>query len=290
MISNSSYSQLKALIQLLDDPDAAVYENVHGKLVSLGKPVIPLLETEWELSGRYQIQERIEVIIDEIEFETGKELLLNWANNETSNLLDGALVANTFQYPHTDKEHIFDVVEQLRKDVWIELNENLTSLEKVRVINHLIYDVHHFKPHSKYQDSYHSYFVNYLFDHFKGSPIALGILYKHLADQLELPIVGLNLPYHFILGYQDVHNDTENEMLFYINPFSKGAVFGRGELERYIEKAGINMHFSELKPMSNIQIIKRMLNEMKTCYQRLGKYQKLDQANALAQLLSKGNI
>ncbi len=290
MISNSSYTQLKALIQLLDDPDVDVYENVHGKLVSLGKPVIPLLETEWELSGRNQIQERIEVIIDEIEFETGKEALQSWVSGNTSGLLEGVLLANSFQYPHTDKCLISDVVEKLRKDVWIELNENLTSLEKVRVINHLVYDVYHFKPDSKYHDSYHSYFVNYLFDHLKGSPIALGILYKHLADLLELPIVGLNLPYHFILGYQDVNNDTENEMLFYINPFSKGAVFGRGELERYIEKAGINMHFSELKPMSNTQIVKRMLNEMKGCYQRLGKYQKLDQANALAQLLSKGNI
>ena len=290
MISTASYSQLKALIQLLDDPDADVYENVHGKLVSFGKPVIPLLETEWELSGRFQIQERIEVIIDEIEFETGKEALSSWAAGDANNLLEGALVASTFQYPYSDHEHIFEVVENLRKDVWLELNENLTSLEKVRVINHIVYDVHHFKPFSKHHESYHSYFVNYLFDHLKGSPIALGILYKHLADLLELPIIGLNLPYHFILGYRDVHNDTENEMLFYINPFSNGAVFGRGELERYIEKAGINMHFSELKPMNNIHIIKRMLNEMKACYQRLGKYQKLDQANALAQLLSKGNI
>jgi regulator of sirC expression with transglutaminase-like and TPR domain len=263
---------------------------IHGKLVSFGKPVVPLLETEWGLSGRFHIQERIEVIIDEIEFENGKVALQSWASGDTSNLLEGTLIANSFQYPYSDRNNILDVIEKLRKDVWIELNENLTSLEKVRVINHMIYDVHHFKAHSKHHDSHHSYFVNYLFDHLKGSPIALGILYKHLADLLGLPIVGLNLPYHFILGYRDVHNDTDNEMLFYINPFSKGAVFGRGELERYIEKAGIDMHFSELKPMSNIQIIKRMLNEMKACYQRIGKYQKLDQANALAQLLSKGNI
>lgn len=290
MISNSSYSQLKALIQLLDDPDTHVYENVHGKLVSLGRSVIPLLETEWELSGRFQVQERIEVIIDEIEFETGKGTLKSWLLGDSDNLLKGALIANSFQYPNSDHEHIFDLVEKLRKDIWLELNENLTSLEKVRVINHLIYDVYHFKPYSKYPDSYQSYFVNHLFDDQKGGPTVLGILYKHLADLLELPIVGLDLPYHFILGYRDIHNDTENEMLFYINPFSKGAVFGRGELERYIEKAGIDMHFSELRPMSNIHIIKRMLNEMKACYQRLGKYQKLDQANALVQLLSKDNI
>lgn len=289
MISNASYSQLKALIELLDDPDSNIYENVHDKLVSLGKPVIPLLETEWQLHGQNEIQERIECIIDEIEFETSRSSLSAWVSGNTDNLLEGALSAGSFVYPSSNRVQFSEEVEALRKDIWLELNENLTSLEKVRVINHLVYDVHHYKAQSNYHDSYQSFFMDHLFDHMKGSPIALGILYKHLADLLGLPIVGLNLPYHFVLGYQDVYNDTENEMLFYINPFSKGAVFGRGELERYIDKAGINMHFSELKPMSNVDVVKRMLTEVKICFQRLGKYRKLNQVNTLLEIVSKGN-
>ena len=289
MILNTSYSQLKALVQLLEDPDVDVYQNVHGKLVSFGKPVIPILETEWELIGQCEIQKRIEVIIDEIEFETTKDLLVNWVQNNSSDLLEGALIASSFQFPYIDNENIAQLVEKLRKDIWIELSENLTSLEKVRVMNHLIYDVHGFRPFPNYHESEQSYFVNLLFDYFKGSPMTLGILYKHLADLLELPIVGLNLPYHFVLGYQDIHDDTDHEMLFYVNPFSKGAVFGRGELERYIEKAGINLHFSELKPMSNVQIVKRLLKEMKTCFQRLEKNEKTQQIDHLLKLLSASN-
>lgn len=286
MISNSSYTQLKALVSLLDDPDAEVYENVHGKLVSYGKNVIPLLESEWELNNQLTIQNRIEQVIDQIEFEFCKNELTIWKSDTENGLLSGVLTAGAFQYPEVDQQLIEDEIEALRKDVWIELNSNLTSLEKVRVINHILFDVHHYRPLSKYHASYQSFFLNNLIETQSGSPISMAILYKELADRLELPIVGLNLPHHFILGYKDVHNDTENDMLFYINPFSRGAVFGRGELERYIEKAGLDMHFSELKPMCNIQIVKRLLQEVKICYQRLGKYQKLDQANMLLQALS----
>ncbi len=289
MISNSSYTQLKALVRLLDDPDADVYENVHGKLVSFGKNVIPLLETEWELNEQFRIQQRIEQIIDEIEFESCRDALADWNLQSDNDLLEGVLIASAFQYPTIDRKTIYSSIEQLRKDIWIELSPNLTSLEKVRVINHILFDVHHFKPHTKYHDSFQSFFINNVINLESGSPIALAILYKILADKLDLPIECLNLPYHMVLGYCDTHNDTENDMLFYINPFSNGAVFGRGELERFIEKAKVNMHFNELNSMNNSQIVKRMLIEIKLCYQRLGKYQKLDQVNQLLQVLSKGN-
>ena len=201
----------------------------------------------------------------------------------------GSLITGSFQYPQTDYEEIENVVERFRKDIWLELNDNLTSLEKVRVINHILFDVHHVKANHKYQKSHQSYFIQNLLPEGSGSPMALAILYKILADKLDLPIVGIDLPHHFILGYRDVHNDTENEMLFYINPFSKGAVFGRGELERYIEKSQLETRVEDLKSIGNVKIIERLLIELKGYYQELGKYKKLDQVNKLIQVLRASN-
>jgi hypothetical protein len=49
-------NELKALIQLLDDPDTGVYENVSSRLISFGKNVIPHLECEWEIKTLYKIE------------------------------------------------------------------------------------------------------------------------------------------------------------------------------------------------------------------------------------------
>lgn len=282
-------AELKALIRLLDDPDHDVYANVSDRLVSFGKMVVPILESEWECQHQDSIQKRIEYIIDEIEYEHCVLKLDNWSKEASENLLLGSLITGSFQYPQTDYEEIENVVERFRKDIWLELNDNLTSLEKVRVINHILFDVHHVKANHKYQKSHQSYFIQNLLPEGSGSPMALAILYKILADKLDLPIVGIDLPHHFILGYRDVHNDTENEMLFYINPFSKGAVFGRGELERYIEKSQLETRVEDLKSIGNVKIIERLLIELKGYYQELGKYKKLDQVNKLIQVLRASN-
>jgi regulator of sirC expression with transglutaminase-like and TPR domain len=113
----------------------------------------------------------------------------------------------------------------------------------------------------------------------------MAILYKVVADKLDLPIVGINLPNHFILGYKDVYNHTEQELLFYINPFSKGAVFGKGELERYIEKMEVEVHVDDLKPISNVDIIRRLLKDLKALYKKIGKYRKLDEVDQLLSIM-----
>jgi signal recognition particle GTPase len=78
-------------------------------------------------------------------------------------------------------------------------------------------------------------------------------------------------------------------MFFYINPFSKGAVFGRGELERYMEKLQLEQRIEDLKTLDNVQIVKRLLSELKDCYQRLGKYSQMDKVNKLIQVLNGNN-
>ena len=282
-------AELKALIRLLDDPDQDVYSNVSDRLVSFGKKVVPILENEWEYQHQDSIQKRIEHIIDEIEFDHCAFNLENWVVEYPQDLLKGTLIAGSFQYPQSDFDLIENIIERFRKDVWLELNENLTSLEKVRVINHILFDVHHIRSNHKYRNSHQSYFLQNLLPEGSGSPTVIALLYKIIADKLELPIVGIDLPHHFILGYKDIHNDTENDMLFYINPFSKGAVFGRGELERYIEKMQLEIRVEDLKSIGNVKIIERLLVELKACYQELGKYKKLDQVNKLVQVLRASN-
>lgn len=280
----SGYTELRALIQLLDDPDDSVYQNVSDRLVSFGKNVIPHLEFEWETNAHLTIQSRIEEIIQQIEFDACKCTLSDWVASGGNDIYQGTVIASMFQYPDQHLDFMSSRLELLRKDVWIELNDHLTSLEKIRVLNHILYEVHHFHAYLKYPNSYPSYFLSNVLEQHNGSPIALGILYKTIADKLELPVVGINLPDHFILGYMDVNNASDGDVLFYINPFSKGAVFGKGELERYIEKMQLEVTVESLKPMTNREIIKRLLTELKTCYKRLGKYRKLDQVDQLLAL------
>jgi regulator of sirC expression with transglutaminase-like and TPR domain len=118
----------------------------------------------------------------------------------------------------------------------------------------------------------------------KGSPVALGMLYIILAQKLGLPIYGVNLPQHFILAYltdYGLSNPTEDDVLFYINPFNKGAVFTRREIDLFIRQMKFKPDRSFFAPCTNHDIIKRLIHNLINAYTQLGYPDKIDNLDNL---------
>ena len=91
-------SQLNALIDLLDDPDEKVYVQIKGELMTYGEEIIPMLENTWENTLNKLIQERIEYLIHDIQF---NDLLSSFEKHfKASNpeLLKAALLIAKYQY------------------------------------------------------------------------------------------------------------------------------------------------------------------------------------------------
>ena len=266
---------LRAMILLLEDPDEHVFTEIRGQLLSMGSEVIPALENIWESTFNNTLQSRIEDIIQKIQFNSTSEELKLWAATGGIDLLQGTILIARYQYPDLDEEHIRNQIELIRKDVWLELNPNLTAFEKVRVINHILFDVYHFTGNtSNYHAPQNSYINNVLESH-RGNPLLLSILYSCIAQGLNIPIYGVNLPEHFILAYRDefIIRDSEDEeepILFYINPFSKGAVFSRREIDTFLKQLKLEPNRIFYESCSNVEIIKRQIRNLITAYEKLG--------------------
>ena len=266
---------LRAMILLLEDPDEQVFIEIRGQLLSMGNEVIPALENIWESTFNNTLQSRIEDIIQKIQFNSTSEELKLWAATGGIDLLQGTILIARYQYPDLDEEHIRNQIELIRKDVWLELNPNLTAFEKVRVINHILFDVYHFTGNtSNYHAPQNSYINNVLESH-RGNPLLLSILYSCIAQGLNIPIYGVNLPEHFILAYRDEftirdEEDEEEPILFYINPFSKGAVFSRREIDTFLKQLKLEPNRIFYESCSNVEIIKRQIRNLITAYEKLG--------------------
>jgi regulator of sirC expression with transglutaminase-like and TPR domain len=266
---------LRAMILLLEDPDENVFTEIRGQLLSMGNDVIPALENIWESTFNNTLQSRIEDIIQKIQFNATSEELKLWAATGGIDLLQGTILIARYQYPDLDEEHIRNQIELIRKDVWLELNPNLTAFEKVRVINHILFDVYHFTGNtSNYHAPQNSYINNVLESH-RGNPLLLSILYSCVAQGLNIPIYGVNLPEHFILAYRDeflIRNSDEEEepILFYINPFSKGAVFSRREIDTFLKQLKLEPNRIFYESCSNVEIIKRQIRNLISAYEKLG--------------------
>jgi len=282
--------ELNALVHLLDEPDEKVFDSIREKIHSFGKEAIPYLEKSMDVSFDAFIQERAGEIIRYIQQGELHTEITNWINTGSSDLLKGFLLVTRSEYPELNEEELTIRVEQMKMDAWLELNDNLTALENIKVLNHIVYHVHNFDGNRINLHAPQNFYVNTFLETRKGSALSLGMLYIILAQKLKIPVYGVNLPQHFILAYVSelaTGLPTMDDVLFYINPFNKGAVFTKREIELFIEQLKINPDRSYFAPCSNVDIIKRLIGNLIYSYTQLGNSDKIEDLERLLKLIEK---
>ena len=295
--------ELKALISLIDDPDEHIYEHVRSRLLEIGEPVIPELESSWELFDfGDRFQERIENIIHEIQFERLKARLQAWKEMGAKHVLDGALLIARYQYPDLDEIEVRNKLLKMRQEIWLEVNRKSTSMEMVRAINHTLFEVHGFRGNKQNYHAPQNSFINNVLETKKGNPLSLSIIYLALAESLDIPIKGVNLPSHFVLGYVDPGSTIRFEALpdgttvilpsesfeiaFYINTFSQGAILHRGDITTFLDNLKIEHKPEFFEPCSNVEIIRRLITNPIYSYHKLGYTEKVEELRQLSAVLT----
>jgi len=292
MIESLDHKEINALIHLLDEPDEKVFVSIREKIKSYGKEAIPYLEKTLEVSFDNFIQERAGEIIHDIHQRELSVEFSDWMNTSSSDLLKGYLLVTRCQYPEINEETLVIRVEQMKMDAWLELNDNFTALENIKILNHIIYHVHNFDGNKTNLFAPQNFYLNTFLETRKGSALSLGMLYIILAQKLNIPVYGVNLPQHFILAYVSelaANVPSLEDVLFYINPFNKGAVFTRKEIELFITQLKINPDRSFFAPCSNIDIIKRLIENLIYGYTQLGNPDKIDDLEKLLKLTEKSS-
>lgn len=285
-------TEINALVKLLDDPDREVYEHVEKKLLDYGNGVIHHLEDVWEKSLDTVLQERIENIVHKIQFATVKEDLKLWYQSGAFDLLQGALVINRYQYPDLDDQKVINQIEEIKREVWLGLQHEMSSIEKIKLINHVFYNMYGFGGNTKnHQDPQNSY-LSQVLESKKGNQISLAIIYATIAQKLDIPVYGVNLPQHFILGYIDETKRDEQEfgVLFYINAFNKGSIFGKHDVDQFLRQLNLEPQPGFYAPCSNVEIIRRILRNLISSYQKSGAAEKAAELQELQEILVNTEI
>jgi regulator of sirC expression with transglutaminase-like and TPR domain len=276
-------TEVNSLIRLLDDPDTEIFGHVHEKLISYGPEVIQYLENAFEQAFDTILQERIANLVHAIQFGTVKNDLKLWYQSGAFDLLQGILIINRYQYPDLDEQKVINQIESIKRDIWIQMMNEASPVEQVKLMNHVFYSIHGFSGNtSNHRDPQNSY-ISQVLETKKGNQISLAIIYSIIAQKLDIPVYGVNLPQHFILAYLDESRDTEFEggILFYINAFNKGFIFGRKDVDMFLKQLNLQFDKQFYEPCSNADIIKRVLRNLISAYEHLGSSEKVDELNEL---------
>ncbi len=292
-MSEQFQSEIKAMISLLDDPDQDVFSHISNGLISMGRDVVPLLEEAWGGAFDPLVQERIEIIVHKIQFASLKNELSKWAANNSTDLLSGAILIARYQYPDLDEDKIRSEINKIRKDIWQELDEFMTPKEQIMIINKVLFDIHGFQGNTANFHAPQNSFINSVLESRKGNPLTLSVVYCIIARQLDIPVYGVNLPEHFILAYQDVRGNSNEEytypeagIIFYINAFSKGSIFEKSDIDQFLKKLDILHSQSFYEPCTNIDMIRRLIRNLAFSWQKLGEPDKVQEITELLDCLN----
>ncbi|ETZ19617.1 MULTISPECIES: transglutaminase-like domain-containing protein [Pedobacter] len=284
--------EITALVKLLDDPDQEIYQHVEGRLLEYGNEVIDYLENAWEHSLDSLLQQRIENIVHKIQFSNVKEDLNLWYQSGAFDLLQGALVINRYQYPDLDEDKVILQIEEIKREIWLGLQYEMSSIEKIKLINHIFYNIYGFSGNTKNHHDPQNSYINQVLESKKGNQISLAIIYSTLAQKLDIPVYGVNLPQHFILGYIDESKREEQEfgVLFYINAFNKGAIFGKHDVDQFLRQLNLDPLPGFYAPCSNVEIIRRVIRNLISAYENLGSKEKVEELKELQDILANTEL
>ena len=269
--------EIAALVNLLDDPDLVIFDQIKTKLMDIGAECIPMLEkASFEDNLGDLFGTRAKALIHEINF---KKILFehkNWLNHPVR-LIDGLVQIDQYFFPNITKNFIDHEIKEMIKDIEPYLHNNMNPIEKVKVINQVLFEIYKLTGDKKnYHNPENSSFGNMLKNK-KGNPLTISALYIEISRQLGLPIKGVNLPNHFVVGYlkddsisihQSITNFKRSDVIFYINPFSKGVILKHSDIDDFIKEINLTPNDYYFVPCDFCDISKRMLTNLIYSYKK----------------------
>jgi len=219
------YSDLKYLLELLDDDNEEVYRIVHRRIIDYGEDILPELKNVWRNTDNVLLFERVDYLIKEISRINNSKRFKEWLSaTKSRDILDGILYLSRMHNPDLDEKEIKEKINLYVKDIWLELNNNLTSLEKINLVNHFLFKEYKFKV-EKTAEEYNHFFEAAL-NVKKLNEVSSSILYFYLCDKLEIDVVPVMVKNRILLGYvgNGFTDFDENKVIFLISPENNGTV------------------------------------------------------------------
>ena len=133
-----------------------------------------------------------------------------------------------------------------------------------------------------------------------GNPISLAVIYSIVAQRLNIPVYGVNLPQHFVLGYlkefdwfpllnfndkSALGDEAGSEIMFYINPFNNGLIFNHENIHKFLKQLKLEPKDDYFKACTNKSILLRVLRNLEVSFSKESNYTKLDQVKKLLAVL-----
>jgi len=268
---------IDALIKLIDDPDQMVFEHVRAEILKSGLEVLPKLHDILDydkLNPEHSL--RIESLLNELHFSKVLSELSEWCVSSEKNLIHGLYIITSYQFPDLTLKQFQNQIANLQRRIWLEVNRRMTAFEIVEKMNTMWFDNIGLRVVKKNIATPYNTYLNTVIEDLVGTPLASGLLYSIVAQELNLPIYGVNFPKQFVLAYIDqfrIHQLIQplgsGGVLFYLLPYDHGKVMIKKQLDEDLSLNDIAPVREYFEPCSHSSLLILYLDELIQVYTKL---------------------
>ncbi|MCS6897886.1 MAG: transglutaminase-like domain-containing protein [Nitrospira sp.] len=272
-------SQIRALIRLLSDEDDRIVRTISGKLISIGTPAVPLLQ-EAEIE-QPEMADRIAVVLEEIHWNRiERELIdLSALPDQMMSLESGAFLIARYAYPSLEVTRYQAQLDLMAQEVRARIGCRSSGDEPINALNRYVFTEQGFKGNTKnYYEPENSY-LNRVIDRRTGIPISLSVVYLLIGQRLNLPLVGIGMPGHFLVKYESPRYAV------FIDCFNGGALLTERNCARFLTEAGYGFDDKYLQPSPVRAILARMAKNLCSIYAKMNEPVKTARLTRFMELL-----
>ena len=278
--------EINALLNLIEDPDDEVYQTITKRFIGFGQDVIPVLNEFQEMTDDPLQVAKINSIISQIAISCLENAITEWLKSEDQSVLEASLFISAYLNPEYDRDRLFFEVEKIRKTIWLELNDYLTPLEEINILNKIIFGHYNFKGMELDHGSISHFDPFFLLTNKVSNTFPLASLYLVVAEMLGLTISSADIPKQNLLCYVEegssIISVEGSDILFYIDPLN-GQVYTHLDVQNYVKKMNLAHPPVNYTPSNAKNFVQRWLREIAKAEQSKGE---VERQKALLLLIS----
>ena len=181
-----------------------------------------------------------------------------------------ALLIARADYPDLDLRRYLTRLQELadgaRSEDWTG-----SPLKRLHRLRRFLFEEQGFRGNdADYYDPQNS-FLNDVLDLRLGIPITLSLVFMEVGRRLALPVEGIGLPGHFIVGF------GAGEERILLDPFNGGAILTPEGCEAVVSRVighPVTLEASHFLPISKRQLLSRILTNLKAAYFKREEWEK----------------
>ena len=178
-------------------------------------------------------------------------------------LAKAALYFAATEYPELEVNYYLQTLADMAEAISVRLPVDRYPLKVIKTINQYLFTELGFQGNQNDYYNPGNSFLNEVIDRGLGIPITLSVIYLEVAKRINFPMVGIGMPGHFL-----IRPDFKDAGIF-VDAFHQGEILFTQDCEEILQRIyqqPIKLESYFLEPVTNQQILARMLTNLKFIY------------------------